>query len=617
MKALYNRGKFTKMKTNKISLFAFAFFLTSSLTAQTDNNTLKDVVVQENRLHIKDIFKSSVLLKYDSAKLLPHKSVSDLLSSIAGVDVRQRGPVGIQADISIRGGSFDQTQILLNGLKMNDPQTGHHNMNLALPAEAIKEMLVVKNSAARKYGINVYSGYVNIITQVPQNNMVFAGISGGQYGLRSYNAGAAWHHKNWGQMIALKQSACDCYTTNSDFDTKEIFYQTELKSKANQLDVMAGYSERNFGARGFYVPNSTEYETTKSAFLGFKDTYKLAHWKIISQGYWRNHDDHYIYLRSKPDIYQNQHYTNTLGLEVHATNTNKFGVSGIGVDFRNEAIRSYNYSGAVRSEQLGIRERNIKGFFAEHQFSFLQNRVQFTPGIYANLLNENQVDFFPGFDAQYIINPNFTAFATLDNAMRFPTFTDLYYRGPANIGNSNLTLEKTTNSEIGLHYKKGKFTSSLSYFNRYSNNTIDWARTSDTLKWQPLNVNHVQTDGLEFGSAYLGKGIINKISLDYTYIDMKLLQTESYKSYYTLTNLKHQLIVKAMIKLPQNLILTISFKHIERVNMADYQLLDSRLTWLYKSFSAYVDASNILDKSYIETGYCTNAWPMVKCRCSI
>ena len=571
--------------------------------AQTSNTTLQDLVVQENRLHIKELFKSSVLLKYDSAKLLPHKSVSDLLSSIAGVDVRQRGPVGVQADISIRGGSFDQTQILLNGLKMNDPQTGHHNMNLPLPAEAIKEMLVVKNSAARKYGLNAYSGYVNIITQVPQSNMVFAGISGGQYGLRSYNVGAAWHLKNWGQMIAIKQSACDGYTTNSDFDIKEIFYQSELKSKSNQLDVMVGYSERAFGARGFYVPNSTEYETTKSGFIGMKDRFKLGSWKILTQAYWRNHDDHYIYLRSKPDIYQNQHYTNTFGLEVHATNSNKFGVSGIGIDLRNEGIRSYNYSGGNRSEQLGIRDRNLQGFFAEHQFNFLQNKLQFTPGIYANLLNRNQVDLFPGFDAQYHVNPTYTAFATFDNAMRLPTFTDLYYRGPANIGNSNLTPEKTINSEIGIQYKKGKFISTLSYFNRYSNNTIDWARTSDTLKWQPLNVNHIQTDGMEFSSAYIGKGIINKISLDYTYIDMKLQQSENYKSYYTLTNLKHQFIVKAILKLPQHLILAVSFKHIERVNMVDYQLLDTRLSWIHKGVSAYIDASNILDKSYVETGY--------------
>ena len=84
---------------------------------------------------------------------------------------------------------------------------------------------------------------------------------------------------------------------------------------------------------------------------------------------------------------------------------------------------------------------------------------------------------------------------------------------------------------------------------------------------------------------------------------MKLQQSENYKSYYTLTNLKHQLIMKVMIKLPKNLMWSINFKHIERVNMVDYQLLDSRLTWLYKSFSAYIDAGNILDKSYVETGY--------------
>ncbi len=579
------------------------FSLSNRVAAQQDSNQLNTVVIQENRLQIKELTNSTILLKMELAPLQSHKSVADLLSNVNGVDMRQRGPAGIQSDVSIRGGSFDQTQILLNGLKMNDPQTGHHNMNLPLPEEAISEIIVAKNSAARKYGLNAYSGYVNILTQVPKNNMVYAGVMGGEYGLFATQLGAAWHVKNWAQHIAVKQSTSDGYTTNTDFKTKEIFYQSSIQSTKNQLDVFGGYAERAFGARGFYVPKSTEFETTKNAFIGIKDKFKINNWHILTQAYWRNNGDQYIYLRNNPAIYENQHYTNTMGLELHATHYNKLGQTGIGIDIRNESISSYNYSSGKRTEQLGIRDRNIQGLFVEHAFNLFHKKLFITPGVYVNLLNNNQLDFFPGFDAQYKANSQITLFATLDNALRLPTYTDLYYKGPANIGNSALTPEKSINSEIGIQYKKQAVSIAVSYFNRYSNNTIDWAKMADSLKWQPLNVNHLQTDGMDASVAYYTKGILNKLSVDYTYIDMKLLQSENYKSYYALTNLKHQLIIKAAIKLPKSIMLTLSGRHIERVSLVDYQLLDARLSWQYKGLFTYVDMSNILNKQYTEAGY--------------
>ena len=53
------------------------------------------------------------------------RDINDLLDYISGIDVRQRGMYGVQADVSIRGGSFDQILVLLNGVNITDPQTGH------------------------------------------------------------------------------------------------------------------------------------------------------------------------------------------------------------------------------------------------------------------------------------------------------------------------------------------------------------------------------------------------------------------------------------------------------------------------------------------------------------
>ena len=62
----------------------------------------------------------------------PVQSINDLLKYAVGVDVRQRGPIGAQTDISIRGGTSEQIIILLNGINICDPQTGHNVMDLPI-----------------------------------------------------------------------------------------------------------------------------------------------------------------------------------------------------------------------------------------------------------------------------------------------------------------------------------------------------------------------------------------------------------------------------------------------------------------------------------------------------
>ncbi len=584
--------------------------VSSILFAQKDTNTLQTIIIKENRLEIKNTTNSLLVLNAQDFNKLAHKSVADVLSQVSGMDVRQRGPVGVQTDISIRGGSFDQTQVLWNGLKLNDAQTGHHTMNLPFPTEAIENVVISKNSAARKYGLNAYSGYVNIVTQVPKENLVYGGLMAGDFGLWAVNLGASFRKNNWGHHIAVKQTESNGYTTNSDFKTKEIFYQTEYKKGNNQLDVFGGYAERAIGARGFYVPNSTEFETTKSGFVGIKDTYKIGRWNLLAQGYWRNHDDNYINLRANPSYYTNQHYSNTFGAEFHANYKSKLGVTGLGFELRNEALSSYNYNNYTlpnkevkRLAQLGNRERNINGFFAEHQFNLYQNKVTITPGFYANVLNGNSFDLFPGLDFKYLATSNITIFGSMDKAMRLPTYTDLYYVGKENIGNANLVAEQSINSEIGAQFIKGNFNFAVSYFNKFSDNTIDWAKADTATKWKPLNINHVNTDGIDASINYSTKGILNKFIVSYTYLDMKLLNTENYLSKYSLTNLKHQLVVSTFVKLPFHFMLTASFRHIERVILVDYQLLDARLNWKNNQFNAFVDVSNILNTKYTEAGF--------------
>ena len=586
------------MKIRYITLsiaFLLAFFYAS---AQNDSTELPEVTISNNRIEstINASGRTINVLSKKELRALSGQSPNDWLATVSGIDSRQRGPVGVQADIGIRGGSFDQSLVLLNGLKMNDPQTGHHMMNLPITNEAIEQIEVVKGTASRIYGINALTGSVNFVTKVPEQNIVYVNLLGGDFGLYGLQAGVAFHNKNIGQHISVSRIASNGYKPNTDFDINNIFYQATHTTAKSKLNLVGGYTSRNFGASGFYVPNSTEYEMTKTAFGAIQYERKLNNWKFKSQVYLRYNDDEYIYLRDKPDVFRNHHFSHATGAEFHATYTSSMGQTGFGIDLRNEKLASNN---------LGNRNRNIGGVFAEHRFSLFQQRLNITPGFYVNTYSGNNIAAFPGIDANYAIYKQFHVFASIDKGMRLPTYTDLYYKGPSNIGNADLRAEEALNTEFGIKFNSSTFNVTASVFNRESTNLIDWAKANSTQTWQPLNLNNALFRGLDASVHKSFKGIVQQASIQYTFIDAQFNQPENYTSRYTLTNIKHQVIGTFRFNWYKSLYQTVTLRHINRVTMTDYTLIDSKLYYEFKHVSLYTDVSNILNTYYMEAGYVT------------
>ncbi len=566
--------------------------------AQSDSTLLPNVTITSNRIESKvnTASKSVSILSKTDLHSLSGQTPNDWLGTVSGVDIRQRGPVGVQADIGIRGGSFDQSLVLLNGMKLSDPQTGHHMMNLPLTNEAIEQIEVIKTSAARIYGINALTGSVNFVTKVPQKNMVYLGGYAGDFGLYGLQAGVAFNAKNIGQHISLSHSASDGYKSNTDFNINQLFYQATIKAGKGKLNFVGGYTTRAFGASGFYAPNSTEYEETKTGFGGLQYENKWNNWKLKSQVYYRYNEDDYVYVRANPELYHNHHYSHTAGAEIHLTYTSFLGETGFGIDTRTERLNSNN---------LGKHERNIGGVFAEHRFAFFQQKLLVTPGVYVNAYSGNNTAAFPGIDATYNFKNNISLFASIDKGMRLPTYTDLYYKGATNIGNPNLKAEEALNSEIGVKINRQTWNMSAAFFNRQSTNLIDWARTDATQKWQPLNINNVTYNGLETNIGKSFKHLLKQIAVSYTFIDANYNQPDNYTSRYTLSNIRHQVIGTMTINWFKQLYQSVTVRHINRVSMTDYTLLDSKLMYRFKYVEVYADVSNIMNTNYMEAGYVT------------
>ncbi|MEM8527733.1 MAG: TonB-dependent receptor [Bacteroidota bacterium] len=584
-------------------LIASLSLTTLSLQAQQSDSLsvdLEDIIIKENRLELpfSEASRTINIITRAEIEAAPATSVPELLQYVAGIDVRQRGVHGVQADISIRGGTFDQTLILVNGIKMSDPQTGHHSMNLPIDIENIERIEVLKGPGARVFGQNAFAGAINIITKTPKETFAKVKLQGGENGLYGVRLSGALSTGNYNQYLSLSRDASDGYKYNTDYSINNIFYQGNAKIGTQQLNVIAGFTERKFGANGFYASPDfmDQYEEVQTSLVAADMRILKGDWVIKPRLYWRRNRDEYVFLRQDPDFFRNTHFGNTIGAELNTSYSSDLGVTGIGLDVNQVSLSSNN---------LGERERTAVSIFLEHRFSFADNRLDVTPGVLLNSFSDFDANFLPGIDVGYNPGNGLRAYVNAGYTYRVPTFTDLYYEDRANIGNINLQPESAVTYEAGLKYQNGSVQAQASVFRRDGSDLIDWTKEADTLRWQPQNFAALNLSGFDASLTLRFNNVIRHFNLAYTYINAEILDSDVPFSRYALENLNHQLVAGTEIQITNNLFVNPRFRYLDRVTLEDYALVDLRMQWRSDRFGAFVEAMNLLDVEYKETNLVT------------
>jgi len=597
-----------------------AFCLSASYAeAQQDTtNNLNEVMVRENRLKLPFSKQNRNIWIIDNQQIknLPNRSIAEILSYATGVDVRQRGPGGSQADISIDGGTFDQTLVLVNGVKVSDPQTGHNMMNLPLSVDDIDHIEVLRGSAARIYGTNALTGAINIVTKSATKTGVSANVFAGSsfkkddvngdtyanYGIRATGTLAL---KSSSHLFSAGQEAGNGYRHNTAFNNQKVFYQGKINvGRADQLDITGGYTHNNYGANGFYsAPGDKESEETVNtalAAIAYK-TQLTSFWTLLPRISYRNTVDDYLYIKTTPDKFHNHHVNQTMSAELNNNFQTSIGEFGLGLEGRKEKINSTN---------LGKRDRENVGIYGEYKFDLI-NHLLVNAGTYVNYNSDYKWQAFPGIDAGYSFYGNWKVFMNLGTGQRLPTYTDLYYKGPTNIGNDQLKPEKSRYAEGGLKYNSTHFTLNASVFKRRITDFIDWVKTNVEDPWQPNNFSQLNTTGYTLSADY-NTGVLQnatvfnslRFGLGYTHLDPKVKTTlaSAVISRYAVESLKNQLTATATADLLNVLSLTVTARYCERITYKDYTVMDARVAYKFKKSSIYADASNIFDVNYIQAG---------------
>ena len=590
----------------KIVFFASILLINFSFSQeQKKEEQLEEVIITSSRIDLpfSENSRTISVITTEDIKLSAATNVSDLLQQVAGVDLRRRGTNGMQADLYIRGGSFDQTLLLIDGIKVEDAQTGHHTMNMALPLDVIKHIEIIKGPAARVFGQNAFTGAINIVTKSSAKKINSVGYQLGSYGQQNVSGTIGKDFKNSTVIAHASINSSDGYRYNTDFQNQNYFLKGTINRTKTPVNILGYFTERKFGANGFYAtPSATDqYEETQSSLVGLSTVVETTNLVLKPRMYWKRNQDMYIFIRNNPSIYRNLHQTNKIGAEISASYQSNIGITGFGVDVAKVYLSSNN---------LGQRDRETITMFLEHRFKFLDDKFDVTPGLGANYFSDFDFHLFPGIDLGYEINDNLKIYGNIGYTYRIPTYTDLYYSDRTTIGDENLEPEEAISEEIGLKYQANNFNVNFAFFNRDSSNLIDYVKDNEDDRWQATNIRDLNTLGFEIDANY-GFKVLDfnqKINFGYTFLEDEVKELDVNFSRYSINSLKHHFTTSLQSQFLNNLSQSIVFKYAERTSGDSYTVIDASIRLNLEEFEVSAIANNIFNTEYTET----NLVPMPK-----
>lgn len=580
---------------------------------QIQSNELKEVIIQGNRLQtpFNETTRDIQVITQKQIEELPAKSINEVLSYISGVDIRQRGPFGTQADISIDGGTSEQTLVLINGVKMIDSQTAHNMMNIPVPLSAVDHIEVLRGAATRIYGINALTGAVNIVTKKDKDSSVTATIQGGSsfkskdegdgsgiYGGGSVAVTGVYGTEKQSQLFSISQSNYNGQRYNSGSKNTRLFYNGNYDfNSSHSIQAMAGYARSHFGANGFYAApgDINSEELVESSIFSLSSKHTWGDFTISPRISDRYGEDDYRYFKDDLSKGRSLHYTNALMLELNGSLNTDIGTFGFGWESRLEEINSSN---------IGEHKRDNHGAYAELKSS-LGEKLRGTVGLYANYNTDFGWQLYPGIDLAYLISNHWKVSTSIGSGQRIPSFTDLYLdQRPGNVGNELLQPENAWNYEGNIQYKKGYLQVKTGYFYRNISDFIDWMRDDASAPYSPTNLGKNKIHGF-YGRVEQDFDLGNQQSIgyqvSYNYLQPSLETSNETQSKYVLESLKHQFIAGVHYRI-RSFSFHIKNRWLKRELANAYKVADVRLNYKLQNFLLYTEVTNLFDAKYLEAG---------------
>jgi iron complex outermembrane receptor protein len=619
------------MKKNVTLCFLFFIFVCQHVLSQQKPDSLihlSDLEVKAARNKMfSELGRVVTVIDKSQIERMSVSGIDELLDNVAGVDVRQRGVHGVQSDISVRGGSFDQVLVLLNGINITDPQTGHYNLDIPIDLSDVTRIEVLQGSSARVLGPNAFSGAINIVTEKNDRNQINSQHEAGSFGYIGQTISGNMISGKLKTFASLSHKSSDGYIPNTDFETTNAFaHAVYTTPNAGRFDLQLAAQQKAFGANSFYslaYPN--QFENTKTFMGALNWILNKGKMTYHVQAVWRRHHDRFELFRDFDNAAvwyktHNYHLTDVAGGRASVAYLSRMGKTTWGVDVRNEHIFS-NVLGTEIDSMRAPLEKN--GFFTKEDnrmllngfldHSVVFNRWYFSAGVAATNSSAFGLKSYGGVDVAYSFTDNFRIFSSVNSAVRLPTFTDLYYKNATHISNPNLQPEKAVTVEVGAKLQQQNWNIDATVYYRKAKNVIDWVKVPDSTKWESRNLTHVNALGSDLSLTYhFDEGFFDKIALSYSYLNLDK-SAGDLDSKYALDYLKHKIVLSVGHNVFKNVSVLWKGGYFDRsgtftnasnqiVDFKSYFIVDARVLWTQRKFDVFADVKNILNVDYADYG---------------
>lgn len=614
--------------------------------------SLQEVLVVSEKAAVQsEAYRLVTRISHDEIEALPIQTVADILQYLPGLDVRTRGAGGAQADVSMRGGTFDQVLIMINGVNLSDAHTGHYALNLPISTDLIERIEVLQGTSANLFGVNAFSGAINIVTKKEGDEMVLRMTSGmndlinpafsGSWTKGDAHVNASAEYTGYRGYYAPNPSEKEAKALdNTDLRMANVFLQTAWRG----LDIQAGAQYKDAGAGMYYgFGSQDQFDATRTAFASASYSHRWDAWTLEAQASYRANYDRYEWHRGQR-LYGNFHFSQNAAASLKAHYASRIGKTSFGLELRNENIHSTNLGDTINPDGqvpnvAGFELKDVRvldlvkgknrlnlNYFAEQ--SFFWHDLSASLGVSGNFNTMFGNNFAGGANLGYRFAPQSSVYVNANRSLRMPTFTDLYYNAGNQLGNRDLKPEEAWVLSLGTKYRKdfsqSRFPESnirleADWYFRWGKNIIDWVFVPDDAKrpYHAMNQQEVNSTGVEATASYHLNDWLRDLSVSYAYtwLDLDLKESGSryldYLSHKLTLRLDHGICVLSGKRGTVGAQWVLRFEKREgEYNDADgvigayepYLLLDGSLYWQNEKLRISADCTNMTNRHYYELG---------------
>ncbi len=526
----------------------------------------------------------------------PAATLAELLERVAGVDVRRRGAAGVQADIGIRGTAYEQTLVLLNGVPLRDPQTGHHDFNIPVPLEQIDHIEVVRGPGGLAHGGNATGGMINIVTRKPDGTEAGAGVRAGSFDTRDGRVHLGLGGAQAGHLFSVNALRNDGHLSDSrsDSDLRQAMYSGYADFNGGSLTWGLGAEDKAFGAWKFYTadfPDQREETATRLAYVSGRT--RLGDWEVAPRVFWRGHEDWFRTMVGEM-AFINEHETDVYGVQFDARREFSRGTFAFGAGTIREQIES---------SALYDHRRSESSLWAAHRHP-LGERTSLEAGVHVISFGEHGREVLPSIGLGYRFSPHWRGFVSSARSARVPSWTEQYLLTAGNVGNPDLQPERSDLHEAGVRRVAGEHRLSAAVFERRTDRLIDWSRSPGEVTWVADNLDGHRTRGGDIEWRWRPRDLngIQSLAASWTVLSTQL-DDGGREIKYALDFPRRSWTLSGLLGPIAGFDVSFTIHRVERASANRSTQLAVRTQRRFGAFEAFVEGSNLLDEDIIEAGF--------------